>query len=127
MLLYGHARGFIHFYMASNLSCLQTIVHLSSYFLRGLNLALALIAGYYWLQPYQYTARYIKGYNNIADALSRLLPKSSMESEPQSVDNIGQEYIRFVACEPTPCAMTTREIERASKNDVELHSIRDCL
>ena len=76
------------------------------------------------LQPYQYTVRYIKGSTNIADALSRLLPKSGKKCEKP---DIGQEYIRFVAQEATPCAMTTREIERASESDVELQSVRDCL
>ena len=79
------------------------------------------------LRLLQYTVHYIKGCNNIADALSRLLPMSSKKSETQNVDNVGQKYIRVVACKTTPCAMTMHEIERASENDLELQSIRDCL
>ena len=66
------------------------------------------------LQPYRYTVHYIKGCKNITNSLSLLLPKSDVKSATQ---NIGQEYIRFVASEATPHAMTTREIERASEND----------
>ena len=67
------------------------------------------------LQLYQYSVRYIKGANNIADSLSRLLPTS------------GKDYIRFVASEATPRAMTTREIEQASENDLDLQGVRNCL
>lgn len=37
------------------------------------------------------------------------------------------EYVKFIACESTPVAMTTRKIERASDCDRELLVIRECL
>ena len=76
------------------------------------------------MQPYTYTVRYVKGRSNIADALSRLLPKTEND---ESILNIEQAYIRFLAENATPSAMTTREIERASDEDSELQSVRDCL
>ena len=76
------------------------------------------------LQPYQYSVRYIKGDSNIADSLSRLIPKIG---KPCEKHDIGQDYIRFVASEATPRAMTTREIERASENDPDLQGVRNCL
>ena len=38
-----------------------------------------------------------------------------------------EEYVKKVAEESTPVALTTREIERASENDPELQSVRECL
>ena len=37
------------------------------------------------------------------------------------------EYVKFVARESTPVAMTTREIERVSDHDPELIAVRECL
>ena len=76
------------------------------------------------MQSYRYRVHYIKDANNIADTLSRLLPKNKQTG--QNVD-IGQEYIRFVAEQATPSALSTKEIERASENDHELQEIRNCL
>ena len=38
-----------------------------------------------------------------------------------------EEFVRLVAQEATPKAMSTREVEEASKNDAELNEVRDCL
>ena len=76
------------------------------------------------MQSYRYRVHFIKDANNIADTLSRLLPKNKQTG--QNVD-IGQEYIRFVAEQATPSALSTKEIERASENDHELQEIRNCL
>ena len=46
------------------------------------------------MQPYRYRVKYVKGRNNTADSLSRLLPKSVQKNEDVE---IGQDYIRFVA------------------------------
>ncbi|XP_062616425.1 uncharacterized protein K02A2.6-like [Saccostrea cucullata] len=67
--------------------------------------------------------RYIPGPRNIADTLLRLVKNDPAQ---QSLD-LEDAYVRFVAKEATPMAMTTREIERASENDAELCAIRDCL
>ena len=76
------------------------------------------------MQPYTYKVKYIPGKQNTADSLSRLLKKSSEEPVRR---NVAQEYIRFVASEATPIAMSTRDIERASEDDPELQEVRNCL
>ena len=76
------------------------------------------------MQQYTYTVRWIPGNSNIADSLSRLLPKTAKKSPTSDADS---EYIRFVAEEATPKAVSTKEIERASDDDAELSSIRQCL
>ena len=37
------------------------------------------------------------------------------------------EYMKWVAQESTPVALTTREIESASEEDPELQTVRECL
>ncbi|MCG8032063.1 MAG: DDE-type integrase/transposase/recombinase [Candidatus Thiodiazotropha taylori] len=76
------------------------------------------------MQQYKYTVKWIPGSMNIADSLSRLLPHSAKKTTQRDDDN---EYIRFVAEEATPKAISTKEIERASDDDSELSSIRECL
>ena len=80
------------------------------------------------LQPYKFKVRYISGSKNIADSLSRLLSKKleNSKSKRHKWDETN-EYVKFVARESTPVAMTTREIEEASDLDQELCAIRDCL
>ena len=77
------------------------------------------------LQPYTYRVVHIPGKQNIADTLSRLLAHGST-----SAGNLGraaERYVRFVARVSTPAAMTTREVEEASREDPELAAVRDCL
>ncbi|CAC5404852.1 unnamed protein product [Mytilus coruscus] len=76
------------------------------------------------MQPYTYTVRYIPGPKNIADSLSRLIKEGKTSDNRE---NVTEEYVKFVAQESTPVAMTTREIERASENDPELKAVRECL
>jgi hypothetical protein len=38
-----------------------------------------------------------------------------------------EDYVKFVATESTPVAMTTREMERASEGDQELRAVQECL
>ncbi|XP_065941320.1 uncharacterized protein [Magallana gigas] len=75
------------------------------------------------MQPYNFKVRYIPGPKNIADTLSRLVKNDI----PQKSHDIVDDYVRFVAVEATPIAMTTRDIERASEDDPELCSVRQCL
>ena len=75
------------------------------------------------MQPYRFTVKYIPGPKNIADSLSRLLcAMPTSEHKDQT-----EEYVKWVAQELTPVALTTREIERASEHDHELKSARECL
>ena len=59
---------------------------------------------------------------NIADCLSRLtkIPASSHHGR------LAEEYVRMVAHNATPRALTTSEIERASADDEELTKVRAC-
>ena len=75
------------------------------------------------MQPYRFTVKYIPGPKNIADSLSRLL----CAMPPSEHKDQTEEYVKWVAQESTPVALTTREIERASEHDPELKSVRECL
>jgi hypothetical protein len=75
------------------------------------------------MQPYAFTVKYLPGPKNIADPFSRLLRP---ESDTCRV-SAGDEYVKFVAREATPVAMTTREIERDSEHDSELQYVRECI
>ena len=75
------------------------------------------------MQPYKFSVKYILGPKNIADFLSRLLHPTSNLKEKNQTD----EYVKWVAQESTPVALTTREIESASEEDPELQSVRECL
>ena len=75
------------------------------------------------MQPYRFTVKYIPGPKNIADSLSRLL----CAMPPSERKDQTEEYVKWVAQESTPVALTTREIERASEHDPELKSVRECL
>lgn len=77
------------------------------------------------LQSYRFKVVYIPGRDNIADSLSRLLePK---EGNPQTSTDDSDNYIRFVAINATPNALTTKEIERASAEDEEISEIREII
>ena len=75
------------------------------------------------MQPYKSSVKYIPGPKNIADSLSRLLHPTSDSKDKNQTD----EYVKWVAKESTPVALTTCEIESASENDPELQSVRECL
>ena len=80
------------------------------------------------LLPYDFIIRYESGRRNVADALSRLVDISTVKQDTGSrIQKQTEDYIRFVAREATPSAITTREVEEASKDDVELINVRSCL
>ena len=80
------------------------------------------------LQSYKFKVRYISGRKNIADTLSRLLSKTeALPKHDMSKIVESDEYVKFVARESTPVAMTTREIERVSDHDPELIAVRECI
>ena len=71
------------------------------------------------LMPYKYTIRHVPSGQNIADCLSRL---TKIPASPHDVAT--EEYVRMVAINATPRAMTIREIERASAEDEKLTEVR---
>ena len=73
------------------------------------------------LMPFKYTLRHVPSGQNIADCLSRL---TKIPASPR--DGATEEYVRMVAVNATPHAMTTREIERASAEDEELTEVFRC-
>ena len=74
------------------------------------------------MQPYRFKMKYIPGPKNIADSLSRLL----CAMPPSEHKEQTQEYVKWVAQESTPVALTTREIRRISEHYAELKSVREC-
>ena len=78
------------------------------------------------LMPYNFKVRAIPGKENAADALSRLLPKLSMDEEKQNT-NKTEEYIKLIVHEATPNALSAQEVEEASKDDPELQQVRQQL
>ena len=75
------------------------------------------------LQPYRLTVKLLPGKENIPDSLSRLTRrKASVDLSSEA-----EEYVRFVAKNSTPQALSTREIERASDADKELSNVRKCV
>ena len=73
------------------------------------------------LQPYDFSVVHRPGLGNIADPLSRLLHR---EVKPDNHQQCAEKYVRFVAMNATPTALTTREIEEASAVDEELIEVR---
>ena len=76
------------------------------------------------MQPYKFKVKYEPGPSNIADPLSRLVGNLKTSSSHSAE---AEEYVRFVAINATPCAMTTREVEEASAIDEELCAVKECL
>ena len=77
------------------------------------------------LQPFTYVVKHIPGHSNIADPLSRLVPDRACSKNDEFLNT--DEYVKFVATEATPVAMSTQTIERESKNDPELSEIHSVL
>ena len=75
------------------------------------------------LQPYRLTVRHIPGKENIADSLYRL----TRNKASTDLSSEAEEYVRFVAENLIPQALSTREIERASDADKELSNVRKCV
>ena len=74
------------------------------------------------LQPYEFTVKYRPGPQNVADTLSRLTQERPTEDE-----HIAEEYIRYVAENAAPSALSIQEIEEASAEDEEIAMLRKCV
>ena len=80
------------------------------------------------LMPYTFKVRYLPGNKNIADVLSRLVHGNEKPSKlTVSLNKQTEEYVRFVAKNAVPKAISVQEVERASKDDAELIEVRKCL
>ena len=71
------------------------------------------------LQGYDSSVVYRPGKANIADALSRLNQTTPCH---MSVDKI--DFVKMVAVESTPSALSAKQVELASEKDPELISVR---
>ena len=70
---------------------------------------------------YDFRVVYAPGNKNIADPLSRLLK----DTEPgKTTTNEAEEYVRFVAVNAVPNALSPREVEEASAVDEEMKKLR---
>ncbi len=76
------------------------------------------------LQPYDFRVIHIPGTHNIADALSRLLGPSAKGATHA---HKAEDYVRFIAVCATPSALTTKEAEQISANDVELQRLKTAI
>lgn len=74
------------------------------------------------LQAYNYVVEHISGKANIADALSRLSVK-----QPEQFDANTQEYIRSVAEQGVPGALTVSEIAEKTKTDDTIQAVTKAL
>ena len=77
------------------------------------------------LQQYEFKVIHVSGKQNVADPLSGLIRDTEVAAYPDSND--AEEYVRFVAVSATPSALSTREIERASADDLELEAVRQAV
>ena len=75
------------------------------------------------LQPYHFTVKHIPGKENNTDSLSHLTKSKTSEELCSETE----QYVRFIAEQATPQALSTREIERASKAGEESSDVRDCI
>ena len=73
------------------------------------------------LQSYDFTVPYRPGAQNIADALSRLTMNTSLSTDD------AEDYIRVVAKNAVPNAITIQEVEKESDKDPELSKVRSCI
>lgn len=70
------------------------------------------------LQAYHYDIEYIPGSANIADALSRLTVKPA-----EQFDTDTHDYVRYVAEQAVPIALTFAEIVRETKTDENIKAV----
>ena len=72
------------------------------------------------LLPYKFKVIYIRGKNNVADSLSRLMKMN--EKGVQQTDT--EDFVKFVTLNAVPKAMSVSEIEHESANDSVLKRVR---
>ena len=73
------------------------------------------------LQSYDFIVKYRPGAQNIAGALSRLTTNVTLST------NDAEDFIRLVARNSVPDAITIQEVERESGKDPELSVVRNCI
>ena len=71
------------------------------------------------LMPYDFNVVYWPGSKNVADPLSRLSARKVCETAARLTSK-AEAYVRFVALNAVPRAMSAREIEKITVDDQEL-------
>lgn len=74
------------------------------------------------LQSYRFKVVYKPGKNNIADPLSRLIPKSVLGTEPRRT---GDEYIQWLLSYAEPKAIKLLEIEQKSSESDVIKAVKE--
>ncbi|ELT92422.1 hypothetical protein CAPTEDRAFT_38651, partial [Capitella teleta] len=76
------------------------------------------------LQPYTFRVIYRPGKTNIADALSRLIPKN--EGKSVQAGDV-EDYVYWVANQSLPIAITLEEVRQAAKEDLYLNKLKQAI
>ena len=76
------------------------------------------------LQPYTLKVVYKPGKENVPDLLSRLVKRTK---ETALTKDVGDKFVKFVATQDVPSAITMKEIDKMSADDLELCELRDCI
>ena len=75
------------------------------------------------LQPYNYTIKHIDGHSNVADYLSR----QPIGDEDICYHTATEDFVRSTVLAAVPPALTAKEVEQASRTDLELTHVRQCI
>lgn len=78
------------------------------------------------LQSYDFEIEHIKGENNIADAMSRLINSKEASEHLEEKENT-ELYVRNTVISMSPSAVTPRTIEEVSFSDVEIQNVKYAL
>ena len=81
------------------------------------------------LQAYNFTVLYKQGSENIADFISRMRMKESLEieSENKNSRDLTQEYLNFITEKSTPDILSIEDIRNASKTDKNLVAVSQAI
>ena len=79
------------------------------------------------LQSFDYVIEHIKGPNNIADSLSRLVGSNTIRPDTSHDFVETDEHVKMIVVSSTPRAMSINEIGNVSATDPELSELREAI